>query len=111
MCGQDETIEHLLYNCKYARKIWNDFMTITGLTVTLRDIILSVHDDNHNFVLSLIAYLIYKEWLINSLSDKSRENNPSLRLFKGDLIYKREIYRHCNWTGICDLLAMLIDYY
>ena len=108
ICGHDESVEHLLYNCQYAVKIWNEFNTSTGLKVDLHDVILTHNDNDSNFVICLVAYLMYKEWLMKSLDDNVRSNTPSMDNFKADLEYRRKIYDHLQLKGVCRLIGMLV---
>ena len=109
VCGHDENIEHLLYNCKYAAKIWDDFTMYTGVVIDLCDVIFtSTGDNDRNFIICLVAYLIYKEWLIKSLDNDTRDNVPSLKKFKSDLEYRQKIYDHLQLKGICRLISKLI---
>ena len=114
VCSQEETIEHLLYNCEYAQSIWKDVKDAMNIEVSLIDIICGINlDITTNFIISLIAFLIYKDWLVSSLNNNQRTNkHPNLRMFASELHFRKIVYQHCSskWTNICIKLDSLIDY-
>ena len=92
VCDFPQTIEHLLFNCSYVKPIWslveetiNDFVTfkrILGVDIVFKF---------HNFV-SVIAYIIYKEWLVHSLDNRKRGRIISTLYFKYELKIRLSIY-------------------
>lgn len=109
ICGELETIEHLLFNCTFAKRIWIDFNTMVDFIVELTHIIFGVeNNDILSFVISLISYLIYKDWLVHSMSNLPRNTNPSLDIFKSDLLYRNRIYEKLGWQNISNVLQLLL---
>ena len=108
-CGELETIEHLLFKCVYVEKVWNPFSLLTDFTVNLSDIIIGVEFNNAmSFVISLVAYLIYKDWLQYSLNDSPRPPSIDINSLKCDLISKYAIYNQLKWTKISAIIHLLI---
>jgi len=109
ICGELETIEHLLFNCTFAKRIWIDFNTMVDFIVELTHIIFGVeNNDILSFIISLISYLIYKDWLVHSMSNLPRNTNPSLDIFKSDLLYRNKIYEKLGWQNISNVLQLLL---
>jgi hypothetical protein len=109
ICDLDETVEHLLYYCEYANTIWQDFTRLTGMSVTLTDVIVGDRLCNtFNFVITLVAYLIYKKWLLESINNIPRNQaNPSLQLLLPDIKYRTRIYENLKWNNIVNVLNQL----
>ena len=47
-------------------------------------------------ILTLVYFLIYKEWQVLFLENKSRKSNIMLQYFKDELITRLKIYEKCN---------------
>ena len=105
ICGEVETIEHMLFLCAYTDPVWNLFTMQTGYVVSLDDIILGV--DNHDaltFAISLTAYLIYKDWLIHSLEGTDRPQQYDLRSIEIGIANRCAVYKSLKWTEITNIL-------
>ena len=50
----------------------------------------------HNDIVTLISFLIYKEWLLYSLADKHRHSCIDVTLYKNELIMRVKIYKLCK---------------
>ena len=98
VCNNIETIEHLLFECEYVKNIW---LTIRGTLkrdISLHDVILGTNlTDNHNFIVSVTVYLIYKEWVNLSINNKLRSKTPNMARYVNELTYYKMI---CNKTII-----------
>ena len=102
VCNEIETIEHLLYECEYVKHIWQKIMELLDVEITLRDIILGSNlSDKHNFIVSVVVYLIYKEWVNLSLDTKVRQKVPNLLRYINELMY---------YKMICEKTIVLQDY-
>ena len=110
LCRVDENIEHLLFNCSFAKDIWNDLSRILDISIELQDIVLNVRYGREvRFIVSLTAYLIYKQWLLQSIEDIPRPRKGSLKLLKRDLAYRHSIYKQIKWFNvICNILDVII---
>ena len=55
------------------------------------NIILGIRDNcEHPYVLTLVSFLIYKEWLVLSLENKFRGDEIVLEVFKQELILRQK---------------------
>ena len=111
-CDVEETIQHFLFSCTYAKTIWQDLEQITATNIDLQDVILS-DSLNHAemFVISLIAFFIYKEWLLCSLDNRPRLNNANLIKKIPNIKYKIEVYKSLGWIDINALLFNIVSFY
>ena len=76
----------MLFNCKSVQLVWTDISKIVGFTVKLEHIVLGIEKNNAvSFILSLIAFLIYKHWLIKSLKKQSKVHLLTINMFKQEL--------------------------
>jgi len=114
LCQEEESVSHLIFACYYAKNIWNIVQQALNMSITHdmvifgTDLSLSI-----NTVLSLITYLIYKDWLVCSLEKKSRKQYPCYKTLLGEICFKKSIYCGCDqkkWGEICNLLDQIIDF-
>ena len=47
-------------------------------------------------IVTFVYFLIYKEWLVLFLENKSRKSNIMLQYFKDELITRLKIYEKCT---------------
>ena len=58
----------------------------------------------HLYVLTLISFLIYKEWQVLSLENNVKRDKIELEHFKQDLILRQKIYERC------EIYAYMLNY-
>ena len=114
ICGKIETVHHLLFECSYAQAIWKDVENVLGIKVTLAKVLFGLDlADDLNYILSIVCYCIYKEWLICSFEHKQRNKMPSLRNFNNDMLFRKHVYEILHkkkFDAICVLLNHLVTY-
>ena len=99
ICGDTETVIHLLYECTYAQTIWKYVENTLGFKNTLANVLFGLDlADDFNYVISIVCYCIYKEWLICSFEQKERRMVPSLKHFKTDLLFRKQVYENLHKT-------------
>jgi hypothetical protein len=99
ICGMTESSLHLLYDCEYVTDIWHNVEQMLLTHVSRQDIIIGdVFDNDKNHIITLIKYMIYKEWLVLSLNGKDRQGKGSLMKFKNDLLFKSKVYNNLHFT-------------
>ena len=114
-CQEEESISHLLLDCKSAQKIWN--LIQRGLEyqepLNLQIVLFGVGvDQTTNHIFSLVCYYIYREWLICSLEKRFRQflNLKSLLTY---LIYKGNVYSKCKnlvWNEVCCKIDKIVHH-
>ena len=96
MCNQTQTIEHLLYSCCYVRPLWRIANTVSGINVDYYQILRLDREFRYDAIVTIVCFLIYKEWLLLSLDSKSRNSAMVLDWYKYELKVRMDIYKQCN---------------
>ena len=113
ICGNTEDIKHLIYECSYAKAIWRKVQNVVEENISLEMILFGFYSRNDvNFMLSIVVYSIYKEWLICSYEKKLRKTEPNFSMYKAAFLYRKRLYEHCRhaeFSNICQLLEKLIS--
>ena len=98
MCSLLQTIEHLLFDCHYVKPLWRVVESLCDIKVSFH-VILGVHgSSDYDNLITLVSFLIYKEWLVLSLENKSRSSSIVLQqaYFKEELSTRLKIYELCT---------------
>ena len=104
VCRLPRTIEHLLFTCRYVAPLWRIVDSVFDIDVSF-ETILGVDDFcEYDNIVTLVCFLIYKEWLVLSLENKSGKNNIMLQYFKDELITRLKIYKKCTKFGIKEIV-------
>ena len=93
ICKSIQTIQHLIFDCSYAKPLWAKLDCLFGITVTFPMILGLTEDRTYNNMLTIIGFLIYKEWLILSLENKIRSTQTNINWFKSELALRISIYK------------------
>lgn len=111
ICHQKQTIEHLLFDCDYVQPLWRKFTRTFNTNVSFSKILGANCESHLNSTYSLIAFLIYKEWLLLSLNNKCRTHPISFQYYKDELELRVVIYRMSRGFTENDLIfiEMFID--
>ena len=108
ICGVDEDIVHLLFDCQFAKNIWHDLKYRTDIQVVAEDVIIGNNlSESHNILVTIIAYQIYKHWLLESFNGVKRQV-CTLQSFIPDLKNKYDIYLCAKKYKICEALLQVI---
>ena len=73
VCGSSQTIDHLLYNCNYVRPLWRLVERKFGIIISFEQILGLDPLFEYDSITSIISFLIYKEWLLLSLENKTKK--------------------------------------
>ena len=110
VCDESQTIEHLLFDCKYVKGHWKYVEQALNVRLSFCNIICGIQTDSiSNNTITLAAFLIYKEWLIASFNKKCRIPLVTSTLFKAELQNRYKIYRHCNMNSFADMVEKLLN--
>ena len=78
------------------KPLWKIVGDVCGFEISF-DRILGTEDCNlYDHVLTLISFLIYKEWLLLSLEGNNRHRRINLQFYKNDIELRRTIYELCG---------------
>ena len=96
VCNESQTIKHLLFDCSYVKPLWNIVNTTFSFNISYKQLLGMDNDFVHNDITTLIAFIIYKEWVVLSLENKVRSDSLSFEYFKNELILRNKIYSSCK---------------
>ena len=87
VCGMPQNNRTFkLFSCDYVRPLWRVVQSVFDIIISFESI-LGV--DN---IVTLVSFLIYKEWLVLSLENKSRRSINTLQYFRNELSTRMTIY-------------------
>ena len=96
VCQEPQSIEHLLWKCNYVKPLWSIVEKVCDFKITYGKI-LGIDDCcKQDRVLTLMSFLVYKEWLLLSLEGKKRSNNTMIQFYKRELELRLRIYGQCS---------------
>ena len=72
VCSLPQTIEHLLYDCMYVKPLWKLIEKYLGVNIGYKQILGLDNLFKEDAVVTIICFLIYKEWLVLSLENKKK---------------------------------------
>ena len=113
VCDQDQTIIHLLFECKHVERLWTSVGEALGMNNTQDSIMCGCMDGNfygNNIIITLVCFLIYKDWLVRSLDNKKRSVDFNLELLKCELKLRMDIYEKCNMIVHVNQIVNLLSY-
>ena len=70
ICGETQTIEHLLLNCVHVRPLWQIVELVFEVDINFKRILGLDDQFEHDDILKIVSFLIYKDWLLPSLQNK-----------------------------------------
>ena len=105
VCHDIQSQEHLLFNCIYVRPLWKLISNVYDTDIDYNKI-LGVNNCCINLIVTLISFLIYKEWLLLSLEFKSRQEHINFFFYKNELKLRLDVYRKCMRFSDEDLNQM-----
>ncbi len=95
-------VQHLIYECQYATLIWSKIEKAFNTDITLIDIVFGKKSQQEiNMIISLVVYLIYKEWIRYSMDFSKRPKYPNMNKYAQELT---------NYKKICNASQTLMQY-
>ena len=94
-CGawHQQQLQHLLF-CIYVNPLWQVVKNICDFRITFDKIPQTEECQSPDRILTLILFLVYKEWLLLLLVDEKRYSNIMLAAYKNELVYILKFMRH-----------------
>ena len=94
ICNCRQTIEHLLFECHRAANLWKLVEDAYQITVCFSNIVCGLRDYDliFNHAITLLAFLLYKEWLLSSLENKRRCLDFPYHFYISELKLRDKIY-------------------
>lgn len=104
LCGEVETIEHLIFNCHIIKQLWMKVQTCLDVDINICKVVLGEqNNDALNTLLSQIAFSIFKTWVIAENDNNLRTGNSITRLVKNDLSYKILVWEKLKENNLQDV--------
>ena len=99
-CNEVESIEHMLFNCTRVQRIWNIVNTMLSLKMNVKYIVIGFPYSEYSekeYCISVVAYFIYKTWLLYSLKRQGNFPTCDLKLrVKNELFWKIETLKYAG---------------
>ncbi len=89
-CNVKHSVEHMLFECIYAKDFWEMLSLLCNETFTFENVVIGNYDIKFDTAILTVAYIIYKKWL------KDREEVtkvPLLQYMKWELKSRISIYK------------------
>ncbi len=101
LCEDKHTIEHLLFECHRALFLWSVVKDVYHIDIVFGNVVCGLEEDDSHlcYTITLVAFLLYKEWLLSSLDKKQRNLNFPFHFFIAELRLRDKIYK-CNNVDI-----------
>ena len=110
LCGVKEDIVHLLFNCVFARIIWDKINENSHFQICAEDVILGYRLSKFDtFIVSTVAYFIFKNWLKYSYENIPRDPTSAIQYLIIELQYTIKIYSALKCQDLCRHLKITID--
>ena len=115
ICNSKHTIEHLLFGCHRAVHLWECFESVYRIKINYNYIVCGIEtgDKHIPVIVMLLGFLLYKEWLVNSLENQRRSNNFPYHYFIYELQLRNRIYctngKNINIYPLIEYLQKEID--
>ena len=99
VCNIEQTIIHLLFECRFVKNLWEAVSSALGWTIEKRNILYGSEKVNFildNIIITITCFLIYKQWLVCSLENKNRSGELSFQNIISELEIRKSVYEKCN---------------
>jgi len=95
LCMTKDDINHLLIDCRVSKFIWKCVFNNLELELDdCKEIVLFGHKNkNKNYIVSLIAYLIYKYWILQNKNGKSKDISTLKYFMQNELTFRLRVYK------------------
>ena len=111
VCKEQQTIKHLLWDCYYVKSLWKIVEDVCGIEISFGKILGTEYCNGYDHVLTLISFLIYKEWFCYHLRVKLDKEILVWNFTKRREL-RRKIYELCAKYDIWDIeyMNILLDH-
>ena len=108
-CHEMQDIPHLLFYCKYYQNIWLLIEGALKTPIGICDVLIGTNNKEHDFAISVIAFSIYKYWLLKKDIDCSVNWQCMVKYLKLETLRLTKIYQHTKWNYLCNPLRKIIS--
>ena len=82
ICKKQQTIEHSFWDCPYVKSLCEIVEDVCGVKTSFGKVLGTEDCNGYDNMLTLISFLVYKEWLLLSLDGKNRRRTINLEFYK-----------------------------
>ena len=113
LCGQIETLKHMLYECHYISYIWNIVSHALKIHVQWKNIVTGFYNcenDNvnvNNCIISIVAYCIFKENIHSKYECKIMKQKGLIEKVKMNLKFYATVIGIQNYRVVLNTLQLL----
>ena len=93
LCTEEQTVTHLLFSCSRAVCMWQIFYNAYNKPIQMKDIICGYDDPELCNMVNIIAFLLYKEWLLSSINGERRPRMFPTNFFRNEIMLRGKIYK------------------
>ena len=99
----------LLYECINTKTIWHHAINRLQTTIDSKSIIYGIKNEiNKTYIISLISFFIYKEWIMTHNKKIKRSINSSKQFIMNEIRFKLKIFKELNLTHMQAELCKLL---
>ena len=96
----------MIYGCVYNKPIWDAVSKALAKTINSQTIYFGTQSQNENIAISLVSYIIYKDWLTENGESRQRTWRNTVYMFIKELDWYQKIY---GSTKMKDCVTMIYD--
>ena len=110
LCGTHQDIIHLLYSCGEINNIWQYIQGKLAIKLEMSNIIYGYNNDKDiTYIISLISYTIYKQWIVASSSNTMRQIGTQQKLLLADLSYRQNLLKAVKQIKLANIIHYIIS--
>ena len=110
VCDVNETIVHLIWECKLAQTLWKRVSTVLRTEITKEDIFLGTNrDSTTNYAISVVSYNLYKYRQMSWNNDFIRSSNGLLQNLIMDIKFRHQVYQKLSQSNITKILHSMMS--
>jgi len=107
ICEEVQDILHLIFQCDRSQPIWNKVGNVFDTVITSPDLVYGRTDNVFNVVVSLVAFFLYKDWIVCKNENIIRKNRNLMSYLKFEIIHRIQLYSLLNWNNVVNKLEEL----
>lgn len=111
VCNHIEDQKHLIFECNHVSDVWKEISRCIKKDICAKDIILGTGDAIIDYTLSIVCFIIYKEWIVCNDKNIKRSEHNILHFVKLELRNKINIYSILpNHEKVVEMLTHIYMY-
>lgn len=105
LCKTTHSLKHMLFDCEHACNAWSKINMITNQRLSWKDIVLGLGVKHLDVIVTQIAFLLYKAWILEINNKKIKSFNQYLY---SELKSKKLQYAVIGDTDISNVIENLL---